>query len=191
MNSRRTRNTIIGVVILLLLTVNLSLGFLLTRQASEAMITLIQNRMLDISNTAAAMIDGDDLASLTADDKDSEAYQSVLSTLTYFQDNIDLKYIYCVKDMGNKQFVFSADPTVDDPGEFGTPVVYTDALYQASLGTPAVDNVPYEDAWGRFRTATPSSHVRIRCEICSSYHSALKSTATIPPTLPSEVNTGL
>ncbi len=29
----------------------------------------------------------------------------------------------------------------------------TDALYQASLGKPSVDKVPYEDSWGRFYSA--------------------------------------
>ena len=52
--------------------------------------------------------------------------------------------------MGNKQFTFSVDPTELDPGEFGYPVVYTEALYQASLGQASVDKIPYEDDWGRF-----------------------------------------
>ena len=52
--------------------------------------------------------------------------------------------------MGNKNFVFSVDPTVVDPSEFGSPIVTTDALYKASLGEAAVDHEPYEDKWGRF-----------------------------------------
>ena len=76
-----------------------------------------------------------------------------MDTLTYFQDNIGLKYIYCIQDTGNKTFAFSVDPTAEDPGEFGSPIVYTDALYRASQGTPAVDDEPYEDAWGTFYSA--------------------------------------
>ena len=136
-----------------LLVVNVTLGIILTRQSSNAIRTMIRNRMLDISNTAAAMLDGDTLEVLEAGDEDTPEYQEVLRILTYYQDNIDLKYIYCIRDMGNKRFVFTVDPTIDDPGEFGEPVVYTDALYRASLGEPSVDSEPYEDDWGRFYSA--------------------------------------
>ena len=136
-----------------LILFNVFLGLLLTRQSSKAMRSLINGHMLDLSNTAAAMIDGDQLEKLHAEDLNSPEYQYVLKMLTYFQDNIELEYIYCIKDMGNKEFVFSVDPTEEDPGEFGEPIVYTDALYQASLGIPSVDDTPYEDKWGRFYSA--------------------------------------
>ena len=55
--------------------------------------------------------------------------------------------------MGNKTFTFGIDSDPIAPGEFGSPVSYTDALYQASLGKPSVDAKPYEDAWGRFYSA--------------------------------------
>ena len=132
------------------MAVIITLGVVLTRKSSNAMKSLIHDRMLDISNTAAAMLDGDALEAVEADDVDTPEYQSLLKTLTYFQDNIDLQYIYCIRDMGNKNFVFSVDPTIDDPGIFGEPIIYTDSLYKASLGTPSVDDEPYEDRWGRF-----------------------------------------
>ncbi|MBR6315495.1 MAG: diguanylate cyclase [Lachnospiraceae bacterium] len=140
-------------VCILLVALNAVLGILLTRQSANAMRKLIRDRMLDIANTAAAMLDGDVLEGLKAEDADTPEYQAALKTLTYFQDNIELEYIYCIKDLGNKNFVFSIDPTVEDPGEFGSPIVYTEALYQASLGTPSVDKDPYQDAWGRFYSA--------------------------------------
>ena len=55
--------------------------------------------------------------------------------------------------MGNKTFTFTIDPDEDDPGEFGEPIVYTDALYSASQGVAAIDDVAYEDKWGRFYSA--------------------------------------
>ena len=70
-----------------------------------------------------------------------------------FQEQVELRYIYGIRDMGGKKFTFTIDPTLEDPGEFGEPVAYTDALYQASLGTPSVDKEPYEDNWGRFYSA--------------------------------------
>ena len=109
--------------------------------------------MLDTANTAADMLDGDKLKDLKKEDFNTKDYQDAISTLENFQSNIQLQYIYCIQAVGEKEFVFSIDPTKDDPGEFGSPIVYTDALYQASLGEAAVDKEPYEDKWGRFYSA--------------------------------------
>ena len=140
-------------MIFFLLVVNVTLGYLLVLQAKGSITTLIHTRMLDISNTAAAMIDGDALRTVTPADEGTEDYETIMRTLTYFQDNIDLKYIYCIRVMGDGTFTFGLDPTVADPGEFGSPIVYTDALYRASLGEAAADDEFYEDAWGTFYSA--------------------------------------
>ena len=150
--SKRTSRYLI-LVLLFLLIVTISLGFLLVRQSKSSIITLIQTRMLDIANTAAAMIDGDVLKSITPEDEGTADYAAIMRTLTYFQDNIDLKYIYCIRDMGDGTFTFGLDPTVEDPGEFGSPIVFTDALYKASQGTASADETPYHDAWGSFYSA--------------------------------------
>ena len=139
-------------VSVLLLAVNLIVGHILINHSRSAMKTLINNRMLDISKSAADMINGDVLERLKKEDKGTPEYQQINDFLAVFQRNIDLKYIYCIRDLGNKSFVFSVDPA-PDPGEFGTPVVYTDALYKASLGESAVDENPYSDSWGRFYSA--------------------------------------
>ena len=152
LKSRRTsRYLVITVVFLLIVTI--SLGYLLVSQTKRSIVALMQTRMLDISNTAAAMIDGDALKSVSPADEGTDKYESIMRTLRYFQDNIDLKYIYCVRDMGDGTFTFGLDPTVEDPGEFGSPIVYTDALYEASKGHAAADNTHYEDAWGTFYSA--------------------------------------
>ena len=152
LRSRRTsRYLVITVVFLLIVTV--SLGYLLVSQTKKSIITLMQTRMLDISNTAAAMIDGDALKDVSPADEGTDTYESIMRTLRYFQDNIDLKYIYCVRDMGDGTFTFGLDPTVEDPGEFGSPIVYTAALYEASQGNAAADSIQYEDAWGTFYSA--------------------------------------
>lgn len=129
------------------------LSTLLMRHSADAMTEQIRHRMLDITNTAASMLDGDALEKLTAQDVDTPEYQAALDTLRHFQDNIDLEYIYCIQDLGDKKFAFTVDPAVDDPGTFGESIAYTDALYAASLGTPSVDDKPYEDKWGRFYSA--------------------------------------
>lgn len=123
----------------ILLAANALLGFVLTRQSQSTIKDLLQVRMLDVAKTAADMLDGDKLKKLTAEDKASPDYLHVKNTLGIFRDNIALDYIYCVQKKGEKEFVFSVDPAWVDPGEFGSPVVYTDALNQASMGKAGVD----------------------------------------------------
>ena len=145
---RATKYTILICIGLVLF--NVIFGFVLSRVAINALRTQINERMLDISNTAAAMLNGDELARIQADDYGSPEYENVMKTLTYFQDNIELSYIYCIIQVSEKEFVFGVDPTIEDPGEFGSPIVYTDALYNASKGTAGVDEIPYADEWGEF-----------------------------------------
>ena len=144
---------LIAFVATFLLALNGLLGFVLSSQSKSAIKNLFQNRVLDIANTAAAMLDGDTLRNIEAGDKGKPGYQKINDTLKYFQDNIDLEYIYCIRAVGDKKFVFTVDPTIEDPGEFGSPIVYTEALYTASKGKAAVDEEPYHDAWGSFYSA--------------------------------------
>ena len=147
------RTKAILLVSVFMITVNVTLGTALMRQSRRAMKTLINARMLDIVNTAAAMLDGDVLDQLRAGDEGTPEYESVKNTLIRFRDNIKLDYIYYVREEGDGSFTFGIDPDPVAPGEFGSLVVYTAALAQAALGVPAVDEEPYEDAWGRFYSA--------------------------------------
>ena len=147
------RGRIVLMTSIFMTVMNLGLGFTLIRQSQKTMKTLIDQRMLDVANTAAAMMDGDALYRLRAEDKGSPDYEKALNTLATFRDNINLAYIYYVRAEGDDRFSFGIDSDLVSPGEFGSPVAYTDALYQASKGTPSVDEVPYEDQWGEFYSA--------------------------------------
>ena len=136
-----------------MLTVNILLGASLMVQASHALKEQINARMLDVANAAANLVDGDMLKTLTAEDEKTLKYQRELAILRSFQDSVELAYIYGIKDMGDGTFTFTIDPTVNDPGKFGEPIVYTEALYKASRGVPSVDEVAYEDKWGKFYSA--------------------------------------
>ena len=138
---------------LFLIAVNGILGTLLIVQSRNDLRQQMQDRMFDILNTAVTFLDGDVLESLEKDDYDTPEYQNALQVLRAFQESFNLDYIYGIRDMGNKTFTFTIDPDPDDPGEFGSPVVYTPALYSASQGVAAVDDIPYEDQWGRFYSA--------------------------------------
>ena len=147
------RAKVMLLVSVFLLIMNVALGAALMQQSRLAMKTQINERMLDIVNTAAAMLDGDVLDKLTAEDVDTPEYQSVLNMLIRFRDNIKLDYIYYLIDNGDGTFSFGIDPDPIAPGEFGSPFVASDALCAASRGTPSVNETPYEDEWGRFYSA--------------------------------------
>ena len=91
------RTKAVLLVSIFLLTVNIALGAVLMNQSHDAMKTQINERMLDIVNTAAAMLDGDVLETLTAEDKGTPEYQAVYNTLARFRDNIKLDYIDYVR----------------------------------------------------------------------------------------------
>ena len=138
-----------------LLAINLVLGIVLTSQSKKGMTALLQSKMLDAANIAAASMDGDLMASISSQDAQtgSENFQKVLSSLRLFLDHMDMKYIYAVKHVSGQSFVFLADPDPIDPGQFGEPIVYTKALEKASQGIASVDENPFSDRWGKFYSA--------------------------------------
>ncbi len=146
------RKTIIIAVMLMIVT-NILMGVILMIQSRRALWEQINERMLDVSNTAASMLDGDKMRELKAEDKGKGGYyDEVHKTLRYFQDNIELEYIYAVNFDDKHNFSFSVDPA-DNPGEFGQSILTTDALIKASEGTPACDNEAHTDEWGKFYSA--------------------------------------
>lgn len=145
------RTTLIVLMVsLLLLGFTSIFGVLMIRQSQTTINLLIRNRMLDVTNAAAAMLDGDVLGSLTAEDADTPEYQQCLATLRKFQDNIDLSYIYAIKQLEDGSFVFSLDPDPENPADFGEAFTSdTEALWGASRGVPGADDFALEDEWGR------------------------------------------
>ena len=142
---------LINVVVLLAAVIILSIASI--NQSTDSIKILIENRMLDLSNTAAAQLDGDFLGVITEDDVDSDDFNTQLDILGAFRDSTELEYIYVMRNEGNNNFVYVVDADPEEPADFGDPVEYTEALGQAGKGTPGVDNEPYEDEWGRHYSA--------------------------------------
>ncbi len=143
-----SRNLILA--LMLLVIANVIMGLVLLYQSKTALQTQIEHRMLDISNTAADMLDGDALKNLTKGDENTPEYQEGVKILTHFQENIGLKYIYAIHPEPDGTFTFSVDPAIENPAGFGTLVTATPALQTAATGVSAVDKSPYEDNWGKF-----------------------------------------
>lgn len=113
----------------------------------------IQQRMLDIANCAAASVNGDVLKLLSADNVGGEESQEVYKTLAVFRDNVELTYVYCIKQESEMHYIFTLDLDPLTPAQYGEEVEYTLALDSAGHGTAAVDEVPYTDKWGEFYSA--------------------------------------
>ena len=136
-----------------MLVINIVLGLTLMDQSRRAMKTLIDERMMDIAKTAAAMLDGDTLENITAQDTGTEKYNTLFNTLANFQNHLALGYIYTVKKTAENTFVYIIDPDPNNPNAYGKPVHETEALRNAFQGVPSVDTKPYTDNFGRFYSA--------------------------------------
>ena len=113
----------------------------------------IQQRMLDIANCAAGSVNGDVLKSLNEETIGSPEYEEVYKTLAVFRDNVELEYVYSIKEDGDDNFIFTMDLDQVRPAAYGDSVEYTEALSSAGKGVAAVDEVPYTDSWGVFYSA--------------------------------------
>lgn len=136
-----------------LLALNLLIGYAMIEHAKSALKQQIQERMLDITNTAASVIDGDMYEKITDSNAHSPEYRHVLSVLTSFASHSTLEYVYGLRQVGDKDFVFTIDPSLSNGAEFGESAVATDALQKAAAGIPSVCDEPYTDSYGRFYTA--------------------------------------
>ena len=136
---------------LALLIVMLSVGFFLVKQSRDTMRSIINERMLGVAQTAAANLDGDELAVLTAND--TETHRQVSDFLNRFSDTLNFKYIYVVRPDGKGGSVYIVDPDPEDPAECGSPIVSSPALISAQEGTAAVDREAVGDEWGKYYSA--------------------------------------
>ena len=141
------------VVSIFLIAMSIALSSLLTVQSRDAMKTLIDNHMLDIVSTASDMLDGDSLRDVTPQDRGTPRYDHIYDTLSSFEKNIGLEFIYAVREVDDGSFIFVIDPATELASDYGDLVHMTDALRAAGQGTPSVDEVPYRDAFGYFYSA--------------------------------------
>lgn len=155
--STSTGYTILVCVLLLIASIGISSLIILRLRTSIK--EMVSNRMLNIANTAAAVVDAEKVKSFIDNpDKEGNDYKAVYETLDDFKANIQFKYIYIVKYAGVDQngqnyytYVIDQDPI--DPAEFGEEIVFTDALNSAGSGKPAVDLEAVADEWGTFYSA--------------------------------------
>ena len=138
---------VVNIIVLLIATI--VLGVVSTNQSQAIMKELIRQRMLDISNTAAASIDAEALEAVNADNVGGEEYQKVMDELVVYRDHTNLEFIYCTLQTGSDSFIFTVDSALEDAADYGDEVEITDALLNAGAGNADVDDEAYEDEWGK------------------------------------------
>ena len=72
------------IVGLLLFAANVILGLVMMHQSKTVMQDMIQKNMLDLSNTAAALLDGDTVGAFTEADVGTPVYNAALQNLSAF-----------------------------------------------------------------------------------------------------------
>ena len=136
-----------------MLIANIILGIAVLFQTESTLRGLINKDMLDVARTAADLLDGDTLTSLTEADVDGEVYRDIETKLIAFQNHEEVRYIYAVKKTDDGRYIFTVDPDPVGPGVFCEEIVVSDALVQAGSGTAAEDLAPVKDRWGNYYSA--------------------------------------
>ena len=147
------QNRIIIIGLVFIIASNMILGNLLLRQSRDALKSQIDIMMLDIVNTAADLLDSNDLDAIHADKERNPQYTRILHTLSVFKENSSFEFIYVARETANGDFIMVLDPATYNRSPYGEVIAKTDALVKAGDGVPAVDDKPYTDSYGRFYSA--------------------------------------
>ena len=80
--------------LVLLLATIIVMGVVLMTMSKNALREQVEGRMLDVSNSAAAQLNGDELKTISPLEREREEYQRAYNILHNYKDNIKLEYIY-------------------------------------------------------------------------------------------------
>ena len=106
MKKKRVGLTLIVVLVVtsFLLVMDVILGVVMVNTSNQSTKSILDNKMLELAQTAAKLVDGDEIASLTPEDKydpNCVAYTHNYDILSKFKTSnqehgADLAYIYCL-----------------------------------------------------------------------------------------------
>lgn len=153
---------VIIIVTAFLLVVDVILGVVLINISANGTKEVLNNKMLEIAQIAARLVDGEEIKNLTKEDKENSTpeYTHNLDILSSFQashdnDAGDLAYIYCLVKNAEGKIVFSIDPDPETTSIFlEEEAIETPALLRAmNEGIASVDPDPIVDRWGDLYTA--------------------------------------
>ncbi len=134
---------------ILLLLGNGVLGVIVYNRSESVLFQQIQTNAKNIAQGAAAELSGAVLRSIAVGDEGTEAYVQILEELAVFRDNMELEYIYTLRQEGTRNFVFIVDSDPEEPASIGDVCESTDALCMTfSDGATMADDQAFLDEWG-------------------------------------------
>ena len=133
---------------ILLLFGNGILGLIVYNRSENVLFQQIQTNAKNIAQGAAANLDGSILRTIQVGEEETEAYAQIINELAKFRDNMELEYIYTLREQNNS-IVFVVDSDLEEPANIGDECEKTDALNTAfSEGITTADDQAFADEWG-------------------------------------------
>lgn len=139
---------------ILLLVGNGLLGIIVYTRSENILFQQVQVNAKNIAQGAAGELIGSVLRSINVGDEGSKEYEQILSELAIIRDNMELEYIYTLRQESPGHFVFIVDSDIEDPAEIGEVCEATEALSMSfSNGETLADDEPFSDQWGKHISA--------------------------------------
>lgn len=138
--------------LLIALFVSLLISGISIRYMKDYLLNVSRSQTMSVAQTAAAIIDGEQIAGIQAGDEGSEDYLEVLEQLQAFLVDEDVAYIYTMRQVeGTVQFVVDAD--IEEGATIGEEYETYDKIDQAFAGEASMDDEVTTDEWGSFYSA--------------------------------------
>ncbi|MBQ8148142.1 MAG: HAMP domain-containing protein [Lachnospiraceae bacterium] len=116
------------------------------------LLNVSRSQTMSVAQTAAEIIDGDQIAGIQPGDEGTEDYNIVLAQLQSFLVDEDVAYIYTMRQVdGSVQFVVDAD--TEEGAAIGEEYETYDKIDMALAGEASMDDEVTTDEWGSFYSA--------------------------------------
>lgn len=146
---------IFGVILLFLIS-DIILGLVSYKKSYNMLMDQIKHNGQSISSAAAAMIDGNIVASVKPGEENTEDYLKVSRDLTTLLDSTGVEYLYTIRKSADGAMEYAIDAQIEDYSAIGD-VFEDEEAAPALTGTVVSNKEPYTDDWG--------THVSSYCPI--------------------------
>lgn len=132
--------------------VSLLISVISIRYMKNYLLNVSRSQTMSVAQTAAAIVDGDQIAGIQVGEEESEAYQDILAQLQTFLIDEDVAYIYTMRQVDDEvQFVVDAD--TEEGAAIGEVYETYDKIDIAFGGEASMDDEVTTDEWGSFYSA--------------------------------------
>lgn len=138
--------------LLIALVVSLLISGISIRYMKNYLLNVSRSQTMSVAQTAASIVDGEQIEKIQAGDEGTEDYNQVLAQLQSFLIDEDVEYIYTMRQVdGVVQFVVDAD--TEEGAAIGEEYETYDKIDLAFEGEASMDDEVTTDEWGSFYSA--------------------------------------